>query len=101
MIGLTDEILSKIEKRQEKKDSGATSTALYQAASTLKDYHLSPSQWRRLSRFDKKVLTYARIMEQHYQDTFLEEAERKRDVEKRQREMMNNMPKQILSRSGR
>ncbi len=52
-------------------------------------------------RFDKKVLIYTRVMEQHCQDTFLEEAERKREAEKRQREMMDVMPKQILSRGGR
>lgn len=96
MIGLTDEVLSTIEERQKKKERGQTSTALYQAASTMKEYRLSPSQWRRLSNLDKKILIYARVMEQHYLDCVYEDQERKRDQEKRQKEMMANMPKQVL-----
>ena len=98
MIGLTDEVLSKIKKRQKRKDHDITSTSLYQAASTMKDYHLSPREWRRLSSFDQKVLIYTRMMEQHYQDVLMEEAEPKREREQRQKDMMSNMPKQIMPR---
>ena len=101
MTGLTDDILSIIEKRQKKKENNVESTVLYQAVSTMKDYHLSPEQWGRLCNFDRKVLIYTRIMEQHYTDTFMEEAERKRDAEKRQRDMFSQMPKQVLPRRGR
>ena len=101
MTGLTGDILSIIEKRQKKKENNVESTVLYQAVSTMKDYHLSPEQWNRLCNFDRKVLIYTRIMEQHYQDTFMEEAERKRDAEKRQRDMISQMPKQVLPRRGR
>jgi len=87
-----------IEKRQKEKDRGESSTALYQAVSTLKDYHLSPSQWSGLSILDKKILTYCRVMEQHYMDCVYEDQERKREQEKRQKDMMDNMPKQVIPR---
>lgn len=98
MIGLTPEILSKIEKRQKQTDNKMTSTALYQAVSTMKEYRLSPSEWRRLLSFDKKVLTYTRMMEQHYLDSYREEAEKKRDIEDRQRQMMKDMPALVKRR---
>ncbi len=98
---MTDEVLSKIEARQKKKGDATTSTALYQAASTMKDYHLSPRQWGRLLSFDKKVLTYTRMMEQHYLDSYREEAEKKRDIEDRQRQMMKDMPQQVFVKRGK
>ena len=32
----------------------------------MKEYHLTPSQWSRLSRIDRKILSYTRIMEVYY-----------------------------------
>jgi len=64
----------------------------------MKDFNLSPAEWRRLPRLDKKTLTYSRMMEQHYMDCVYEDQERKREQEKRQKDMMDNMPKQVIPR---
>ena len=98
MIGLTDEILSAIEGRQKKKENEQRATELYQAVSTMKDFHLSPTEWRQLPRLDRKILIYSRIMEQHYLDTVHEEQKRKMDAERRQRDFVSNLPKQVLPR---
>ena len=97
-MGLTDEVLSKIEQRQAKKESNQTSTELYQAASTMKEYHMTPFEWRRLSRLDRKILIYTRVMEQHFMDTMHEDHERKRELERERQKLMDNMPKQMIPR---
>jgi len=62
----------------------------------MKEFRLSPAQWRRLSSFDRKMLYYHRLMEEHYMDSSRERAEREADAQRRQRDMMKNMPRQAI-----
>jgi len=94
---LTAEVLSAIDKRSKKKNN-QKATDLYQAVSTMKEFNLSPAEWRRLSRLDKKILIYSRVMEQHYIDCIHEEHNRKLEQERKRREMMDRMPKLAIPR---
>ena len=54
---------------------------------------MTPSQWHNLSRLDKKLLHYHRVMESYYMDEMHEEGKREREDEKRK--FMDKLPTQI------
>jgi len=63
----------------------------------MKEYHLTPSEWSRLTRIDRKILAYARVMEVYYIE-FSEERVKMRkqakELEHKQRmnDLMGRMP---------
>lgn len=70
------------------------STPMYQTVLTCKEFHLSPLEWGRLSRFDRLIMMYQRVMEEHYTDTAKEKHEAERKKKEKEREIMNKyMPK--------
>lgn len=97
---MTDDVLSQIKARQKKKgDKEDTATQLYQSISTMKDFRLDPASWSSLSRLDKKVLHYYRIMEYHYMDQINEKHDRERKLAQQKQDFMNKLPQQ--ARGGR
>ena len=50
---------------------------LYQSISTMREFNLTPADWSKLSRIDKKVLYYFRAMEGHYFDIENEKSKQK------------------------
>ena len=56
---------------------------------------MTPSEWHSLSRIDKKVLHYHRVMEGHYLDKMTETRERDAEREKERRKFMDRLPKQM------
>ena len=95
LIGLTDEVLSEIEARQKKKKDRTPATPLYQSISTMKEFNMTSFQWHNLSRLDKKLLHYHRVMESHYLDQMHEEGKREREREEERRKFMYKLPTQI------
>ena len=89
-------MLTKLDQRQEERKAEST-TPLYQDIAVMKASRLSPAQWCRLSRLDKKILHYFRIIEVYYIEFSPErvkmraqakEAEKKR----KQQEILGKMP---------
>ena len=62
---------------------------------TIKEFKLSPFDWQRLSRFDRKVLMYQRVMEEHYMANMREEMEKEWKKEEQRRKMLAGMPRQV------
>jgi hypothetical protein len=61
---------------------------------TLKEHHIQPGEWARLSRFDKKVFLYQRVMEEYYTAMLDEKREKEREkIRQRQEFFSKNMPK--------
>jgi|GEM_PF-4607653 len=63
----------------------------------MKEYRLTPFQWSYLSRIDKKILIYSRIMEVYYLEFSPERVEMRKQAKeaKHKRKMdglMNRMP---------
>lgn len=99
-MGLSREIEEKIiagngrDRSVRGRDQGK-STEGYQAALTIKEFHISPVEWGELSRFDKKVLMYQRIMEDYYMTERTEKQKAEYEKEKSRREFLSkHMPKQ-------
>lgn len=86
MIGLTDDVLEEIKKRQKEVKDDRPITSLYQSIITLKEYGLSPSQWSALSDIDKKILIYTRTMENYYIDLHPERIKQRKDAKQAKRE---------------
>jgi len=61
----------------------------------MKDFHLAPREWRNLSRIDKKVLHYARLMEGYYMDVDREQMKQEAEGEKRRRDFLGSLPSTI------
>lgn len=95
-MGLTDEVLEKVLKRQKKSDTPPT--ALYQQISAMKEFNLTPAQWRSMPGLDRRILMYHRVMESHYISEADEEM--KRDIERTRDtdRVMSKMPQQQRSR---
>ncbi len=65
-MGLDGNAMMRLKKRRI--ESGAETTTLYQQISTMKEFGLTPAQWSKLTRLDKKVLHYHRAAESFYID---------------------------------
>ncbi len=63
---MTDEVEAKLKKLRDENKDNRESTALYSNILTMKEYGLTPHEWKQLSRIDKKILNYARVMETYY-----------------------------------
>lgn len=97
MIGLTDEVLSELEKKSKKDDKKTPiSTPLYQEILILNEFKLKPSEWKVLSRIDKKALYYFMIMKNYYTDKQYEEIKKKSDQQKDSNDLMAKMPQQNM-----
>jgi len=64
----------------------------------MKEFGLSPKEYNRLSRIDRKVLSYYRIMERYYfefspEQIKLRERLKKQEQERKQADLMARMPK--------
>ncbi|MBN2568126.1 MAG: hypothetical protein JXB42_01715 [Deltaproteobacteria bacterium] len=99
MTGLTDDVLSAIRKKQKK--GRPETTDLYQSIATMKDFGMTPGQWKNLSRFDKRLLHYHRVMEGYYFGEMTERAERDAGRDRERQEFLNSLPKQRIPRRGR
>ena len=56
---------------------------------------MTPSEWHDLSRIDKKVLHYHRVMEGHYLDKMQESRRREQEREDERRKFMDRLPRQV------
>ena len=61
----------------------------------MKEFQLTPAEWRGLSRIDRLALHYHRVMESHYLDRMQEEGKRERERDEARRRLMDTLPKQI------
>lgn len=96
-MGLTDEILEEHRKRQEKKKRGQKkdkeeSTELYQDTLTMREFKLTPAQWKQISRIDRKILYYSRLMESIYMDMDQETNTKINDAEAKRQAFLNSLP---------
>lgn len=93
---MTDDILSEIEARQRKRaDKSDPPTRLYQSISIMKEFQMSPSEWNSLSRTDKKILHYHRIMECHYLDKLEEKRTQEMKREEEKQKFLSKLPRQM------
>jgi hypothetical protein len=95
MIGLTDKILLKINKKKQKED---LPTLLYQNISTMKEFKITPEKWSNLSRIDRKVLYYYRVMESYYIEQVNEKHSKDLKKEQMKQEFLNKLPAQNVRR---
>jgi len=60
----------------------------------MKEFHISPRQWKQTTKTDKKILQYYRIMENHYMELSFDKP--KRDIEKEndKQKLLASLPKQ-------
>jgi len=96
LIGLTDDVLKKLEQRQGERKAEST-TPLYQDIAAMKASRLSPSQWRNLSGTDRKVLHYFRVMEIYHIEFSPERIKMREDTKaaeraKRDQHILGKMP---------
>ena len=101
MIGLTEEVLTDIEKRGKKKESeggtkGPPDTSFYQQITVLKEFNLKPSEWGALPRIDKKALYYYMIMHGYKMEIENEDMEKRAKLEEDKRDFQNSLPKQDM-----
>ena len=107
MIGLSDEVLEKAESLQKKEKDDRPVTPLYQSILTMKEMGLAPDQWRRLSRIDKRILHYFRVMQSYYFEFSPRQIKARRDaadaeLKRKQGDLMSKMPRVApMSRRGR
>jgi len=94
LIGLTDDVLKRIEGRS--KRGGDKATSVYIDLITAKEYGLSLTEWRQLARWEKKLLRYFRIMESYFTENAHERARREADNERKRQEFMGKLPKQAV-----
>lgn len=64
----------------------------------MKEYGLSPDQWRALTRVQRKTLFYHRIMENHYMATQHEKAQLEMEREQRKQKIAQQLPRQVFPR---
>ncbi len=105
MTGLTDDVLAKIKARDLLRQCASTAgrksgkpTQLYQSISIMKEFRLDPASWNSLSRLDKKILHYHRIMEGHYMDQISEKQDRETKMTQQKQEFLNKLPQQMPKR---
>jgi len=73
-------------------------TQLYQQVLTMKEMGLDPGQWKRLSRIDKRILHYFRIMQNYYFEFSPRQIKARREAKeaeqkRKQQDLMAKMPK--------
>jgi len=99
---LTPEVEKWLEKQRSEVRSQKTAlrqaqdkvTRSYQDLLTMREYGIPPAAWARISRFDRLVLFYGRIMEHYYTERERARAKEKAEKEaERQRFLKENMPK--------
>ena len=100
-IGLTDEILEEIQNTQKKEDPPKT-TELYQDLMTVKELGMSIKDFHHLSRIDKKILYYFRVMESYLFESQMKKMKKKADQDRQkqenERKTMSQMPKLSMAR---
>jgi len=84
-------VLARIRRRRIESGGSEKTTELFTAVGTMKEFDLSPGQWRRLSRRDKKILHYFQLVSEFHLDVM---RERMRQESEQQRQM-TKMPKLI------
>jgi len=100
MIGLTDPVIRRIERRNARRDEDPP-TILYQDVGAMNDFNLAPAEWRRMSALDRRILHYYRVMRNHYIDSAREAAEQEAERERKARDVMDKMPKTIPRKRNR
>ena len=87
---MTDEILSELESKKKK---GQSVTALYNEISTMQAFGLRPNDWKKLSRFDRLLLNYQRVMQQYYEGKIWDDKKKEMEREKQNQKFMASLPK--------
>jgi hypothetical protein len=59
----------------------------------MKEFHITPSQWARTSRFDRKVLLYSRVMEEYYTGRERKQQEKKAEAQRNREKFVASLPK--------
>lgn len=72
----------------------------------MKEYRLTPFEWSRLSRIDRKILNYARVMEVYFiefspERIKMREQAKEAEHKKKMQEIMDGMPRLQKSRKYR
>ena len=93
---MTEDILEANRKRQAKKRRGKKrepeSTQLYQDTLTMREFGYTPREWKEITRTDRKILYYSRLMESIYFDMEQENGKQKSDGDKRVQDFLNSLP---------
>lgn len=95
---MTDEVEAKLKKLRDENKDKRESTALYSSILTMKEYGYRAAEWRRLSRIDKKILSYARVMETYYIEYSPDRIDMRRQSKEnkqkvREQALMSKMPR--------
>ena len=85
---MTDEILSELQNR----DGGKAVTPHYSAIAIMKHFGLSPGEWQNLTRFDKLMLTYQRVMSGYYERKAIEKQRQEAERAQMRERSMANLP---------
>lgn len=58
----------------------------------MRHFRMTPREWGETSRIDKMILSYSRLMENHYEAVQIEKQKKKLELEKRRQRAMGKMP---------
>ena len=64
----------------------------------MKDFRLSPAGWRALTRFQRQLLFYHRLMEQYYTQSDMDRRKREADQERNRQKFLGSLPPQQVRR---
>ncbi len=59
----------------------------------MKEFHLSPFEWRALSRFDRLLLMYQGVMERYYKVRAMKKQQEEAEAEQRRRNFLSTLPR--------
>ena len=59
----------------------------------MKDFSMDPWQFKRLTRLDRKILHYTRVMDQHFQAEEMERHKKEMEMEANRQKLMGKMPR--------
>jgi hypothetical protein len=59
----------------------------------MKEFAVNPLEWAKMSRFDRKVLLYSRVMEEYYTGQERKRQEKKAEAQKNREKFAASLPK--------
>jgi len=64
----------------------------------MKAFNLSPGEWQGLTRFQRLLLHYQRVMEHHYEASAMEKRKKEIEREQNSRKFLCGLPRQAPRR---
>jgi len=80
-------------ERRAKKHKLPTTKPLYQETMVMRHFRMTPKEWGSISRMDRTILSYSRLMENHYEALQIEKQQKEAKREQARQKAMSKMPR--------